>query len=112
MVHVLSARHRSEFLAVPALARLTMAHGQDGLETTLLIKASNLTLKYLVRMKRLRMALLRAGTDALGYGVEVQDDPAHPALLWSLLEHDLPPEKWTGLSRSALGLGRADVAQS
>lgn len=26
-------------------------------------------------------------------------------------EPDLPPEKWTGLSRSALGLGRADVAQ-
>ncbi len=27
------------------------------------------------------------------------------------LRSDLPPKKWTGLSRSALGLGWADVAQ-
>ena len=32
---------------------------------------------------------------------------------WGITQrNDLPPEKWTGLSRSALGLGRADVAQS
>ena len=26
-------------------------------------------------------------------------------------EDDLPPQKWTGLSRSAFGLDRADIAQ-
>ena len=28
-----------------------------------------------------------------------------------LLRFDLPPRKWTGLSRSAFGLGGADIAQ-
>ncbi|MDO9473728.1 MAG: hypothetical protein Q7J28_11780 [Caulobacter sp.] len=51
-----------------------------------MIKASNLTLKYLVRLRRFRIVLLRAGAKWLGYGVEVPDDPEHPALLWSMLE--------------------------
>lgn len=73
---------------MPQLVRFTVAQGADGLETTLLIKATNLSLKYLVRRKRLRFFLLRAGDDWLGYGIEVPDDPDHPGLIWSIMERD------------------------
>ena len=37
--------------------------------------------------------------------------PPFPETEANLVYRDLPPKKWTGLCRSALGLGWADVAQ-
>lgn len=86
---MLAAHLRSEFLAVPQLVRLDMAHGADGPEPTLLIKASSLLLKYLVRRQSMRLVLTRVG-DEMAYGVEIPDDPDYPATAWSLMA--LPAE--------------------
>jgi hypothetical protein len=87
-MHLLSPRHRSEFLAVPQLARLTVARGKDGPEVTLLIKASTLTLKYLLRQKRFKFFAFRVSTKWIAYGVQIDDDPQQPAMLWSILEYE------------------------
>lgn len=85
---MLSSRNRSEFLATPQLVRFSMPVGANGPEPTLLIKANSLNLKYLVRLKRFRLVFLSVGPGWLAYGIELADDPAHPAVIWSLLEHE------------------------
>ena len=87
-MHLLSRRNRSEFLAVPALTRFTLSNGQAGPEATLLIKASSLTLKYLLRLKRFHLLIFRISANWLAYAVRIEDDKDHPATLWSLLEYD------------------------
>jgi hypothetical protein len=87
-MHMLSSRNRSEFLAVPQLVRLTMAQGNGGQEATLLVKSSTLTLKYLLRLKRFRLFVFRVDSRYLAYGTQIEDDPDHPATLWSFLEYD------------------------
>lgn len=99
-MHILSAQYRSEFLATPELVRLIMAHGDEGLEPTLLIKSSTLTLKYLLQTKKMKLVVLRVAKDWLAYGIEIQDDPNHPALLWSLLEHPNEMEAFRKLMSS------------
>jgi len=89
MVHILASHLRSEFLAVPALVRFDMAHGENGPEPTLLIKAPSLSLKYLLRRQSLRFMVMRIG-QKIAYAVEIPDDPNYPASAWSLLE--LPNE--------------------
>jgi hypothetical protein len=88
MVHLLSDQNRSEFLAVPQLVRFSMPIGADGPEPSLLIKANSLTLKYILRLPSLSLIFLNLSNGWLAYGIEVQDDPAHPALIWSILETD------------------------
>jgi hypothetical protein len=89
MVHILANHLRSEFLAVPQLVRFDMAHGQNGLEPTLLVKASSLSLKYLLRQKSFRLMVMRVG-NKIAYAVEIPDDPEDPVATWSLME--LPNE--------------------
>lgn len=86
-MHMLSDRYRSEFLAVPQLVRFTMASGEHGPEPTLLIKTTTLELKYLLRQKRFGLLLLRVG-DSVAYGVIIEDDPVHPAFVWSFFESE------------------------
>jgi len=86
-MHLLSSQHRAEFLAVPQLVRFSMPLGANGLESTLLIKASSLHLKYLVRLKGFRLVFLSVGPGWLAYGIELADDVAHPAIIWSLVEY-------------------------
>lgn len=65
-----------------------MPSGANGLEPTLLIKANTLSLKYIVRLKHFRLVFLSVGPGWLAYGVELADDPTHPAIIWSLLEYE------------------------
>src|SRR5687768_7120159 len=65
-----------------------MPIGADGPEPTLLVKASSLQLKYLLVLKSFRLMFLRVDVNWLAYGIEIVDDPTHPALIWSLLEYD------------------------
>src|SRR4051794_41163248 len=85
MVHMLASHLRSEFLAVPTLVRLDMARGANGLEPTLLIKASSLSLKYLLRRQTFKLVVTRVGRKIL-YAAELPDDPKTPAIVWSLAE--------------------------
>jgi hypothetical protein len=87
MVHILSARNRSEFLAVPGLARIDLPQGANGPEPTLLVKTNSLLLKYLVLSKKLRFVLATVSQGWVVYGIEIPDDPNRPAVVWSLLEH-------------------------
>jgi hypothetical protein len=86
MVHILSQRNRSEFLAVPELVRFDMPEGTRGPEPTLLVKTSSLTLKYLVRQRSFKFVLFFVGQSHLGYAIQVNDDPQAPATLWSIAE--------------------------
>ena len=85
-MHFLSKRNHSEFLAVPSLVRATMAEGQYGLEPTLLIKTSSLSLKYLIQLRLFHVVLIGLQDQHLAYCVKVDDDPIQPSILWSVLE--------------------------
>lgn len=98
-MHILSDRNRSEFLAVPQLVRFTVADGSDGREATLLIKSSTLTLKYLLRLKRFRLMLMRISERWAAYCIQIEDDPDHPATLWCLLEYADEREALATLSK-------------
>ncbi len=87
-MHLLAARLRDEFLAVPQLVRFAMPHGSDGPEATLLIKASSLTLKYFLRLKSFGLIFVRLADGGLAYGVSLYDDIEYPAILWSVVEHE------------------------
>lgn len=87
-MHLLAARLRDEFLAVPQLVRFAMPHGSDGPEATLLVKASSLTLKYFLRLKSFGLMFVRLADGGLAYGVSLRDDATHPAILWSVVEHE------------------------
>lgn len=88
-VHLLSDHNRSEFLATPQLVRFDHAKGEGGrFEPSLLIKGDALVLKYLVRGVRVQFVAARVRGDRLLYGILVFDDPAHPAMLWSIMERE------------------------
>ena len=84
-MHVMSARNRSEFLAVPELVRFSITLNGQGTEGCLLIKTSTLTLKYLATLRHFSITIFRLGGGQLGYGVQVPDDPQAPGTLWSLV---------------------------
>ncbi len=67
-MHILSPRNRSEFLAVPQLVRFSMPKGSDGPEATILLKASSLCLKYLVRRSEFEILVVRLSDDCIGMG--------------------------------------------
>lgn len=98
-MHLLSARNRDEFLATPELVRFVLADGKNGPEPTLLIKASTLSLKYLIRLKRFRLLLFRVQTECVGYGIQLDEDPDYQGTVWSLFEY---PDEVAG----ALGLAK------
>ena len=90
MVHILASHLRSELLACPQLVRFDMVQGMDGPEATLLIKASSLGLKYLLRREKFRLILTLIGA-RIAYAIEIPDDHERPGTIWSFL--DLPAEK-------------------
>jgi hypothetical protein len=100
-MHVLSARNRDEFLATPELVRFELARGQDGLEPTLLLKTTTLTAKFLLRLKRFRFVIFRVAKNWTAYGIQVDDDPDHPATLWSVFEYPDELAGATGLTVSS-----------
>ena len=87
-MHILSEHHRSEFLAVPQLLRTTMARGGSDFEPTVLIKTLSLSIKYLILSRELQFVLMRLPDGFLGYGVLVDRDLDHPAVLWSVMEKE------------------------
>lgn len=66
------------------MPRLTLARGRDGFEATLLIKASSLVLKYLITLKSFGFSVFAAGANEIGYAIRINDDPKHPAVVWSV----------------------------
>lgn len=97
-MHALSAHNHSEFLATPQLVRFDHAKGRDGCEPTLLVKGDALVLKYLVKGARVQFVAARVRGDRLLYGLLIHDDPASPALLWSIMERDEERQALFGLA--------------
>lgn len=85
-MHILSDRHRSEFLVVPELVRVTMARGTVALEPTLLVKTLTLSLKYLIRSNILQLVFFRLSGKYLAYALQLDDDPEHAGTVWSVME--------------------------
>lgn len=86
-MHILSGNYRSEFLATPQLVRFDYVKGVDGYEPTLLIKATTLLLKYIVRGVRMQLAFGEFENRLL-YALKVYDDEDNAGILWSVLESD------------------------
>jgi len=63
------------------------AEGSNGLEPTLLIKASTLLLKYVVLGARMQFHLARIENRLL-YACTIVDDESKPAMLWSVVESE------------------------
>lgn len=94
MIHNPSVRYHREFARSVEAVRVGMAEEGDSnsapvLKPVLLIKATTLKLKYLIRLRtfRLLFSKLQPGRH-LWYGVQIADDPANPATLWSIAESD------------------------
>jgi hypothetical protein len=84
-MHILSERNRAEFSACPTLVRATLAKGANGIEPTVLLKASTLTLKYIIRGCTLEFLFVRLHDGLVVYCIAVHDDPI-PAYIWSVIE--------------------------
>ena len=85
-MYSLSKQHHDEFLAIPELVRATMTLCASGFEPTILIKTLWLSLKFLIRSRKLRFVCLHLPGDYLAYGVKIDDDPDYPGVVWSALK--------------------------
>lgn len=86
-MHIPSYRNYQELLASPGLVRFVLARdAEDRPEATLLVKASSLELKYLLRLKQLRLYLFRLSGGRVGYGLQIDQDPEHTGTAWSIFE--------------------------
>lgn len=98
-MHILADNYRSEFLATPQLFRVDHAHDNGGKVPTLLLKASTLLLKYIVLGSPLELVFAKCG-ERLLYGVKVVDDPARPAIIWSILEYSVERDALMALAHA------------
>jgi len=108
MLHFPSDRYYQELASSGQLVRFALAEGSDGLEPTLLIKSTSLTLKYLIRGAPFRLIL--AGLAPGGYflyAVRIEDDHQFPFALWSFVESSEELEAIKGIEES----GKCSVFQ-
>ena len=60
-----------------------MAHGDDGLEPTLVVKGGSLQLKYLALQSHVTIVVTRLSNGGVAYAVRIDEDPIQPAYWWS-----------------------------
>ena len=87
-MHLPSAELRQELLSAPGFARFLKSLGTGGLETTLIIKGSTLTLKYLIRRARLSILMEQLTSGELLYAVLIDEYDDKPVAIWSLVESE------------------------
>jgi hypothetical protein len=103
MIHVPSTRYRQELARSVEVVRLGMAAGVGPgssvpLEPVLLVKATTLKLKYLIRLRTFRLLFWGLHPSRhLWYGIQIADDPEKPGTLWSLAESE---EEFTALEEN------------
>lgn len=94
MIHNLSARYHREFRRSIEIVRVGLAQADGSssptaVEPVLLIKATTLKLKYLVRLRTFQLVFSKLqSSQHLLYGLQIADDPAHPGTLWSIVENE------------------------
>jgi hypothetical protein len=98
-MHMLSAHHHDEFLAVPQLIRFDYAVGRNGWEPTALIKGSTLLIKYIVLGARMQLAFTSCEGRLL-YALHVFDDDNDGGILWSVAERQEELDAIRGLAQA------------
>jgi hypothetical protein len=97
-MHILSYHNRSEFLAIPQLVRFDNPMGDDGIEPSLLIKGTTLSLKYIILGVRMEL-WFSIQNQRLIYAVKVFDDEPNGAIVWSVMEREQEKEALRHFSR-------------
>ena len=87
IIYLLGQSTRSEFLAVPHLARFDYPSSDARQQPTLLVKGSSLLMKYVVAGVPMRLSVARIEKRLL-YALTIFDDLEQPATLWSFMEAD------------------------
>lgn len=85
-MHLPSAELRQELLSVPTFARINMSLGRDGFEPTLIIKASTLTLKYIIRRGMFKLNVQQLPSGKILYVVIVDEYDERPLCIWATVE--------------------------
>ena len=100
-MYILSGPMRSEFLAVPELVRVSVDRSSGEPRAVVIIKSTTLLLKYLLKLRSFRFIFQPTSAGYLVYGIEVTDDPSHPATIWSFLEQEAEREGLAALFRNS-----------
>ena len=87
-MHILSKHYREEFLTADSIARFVLAESDvPGMHPSLILKTNSQILKNLIRDKRFSLLFSIIPPDNyLVYGVRINDDPEHPAVIWTMAE--------------------------
>lgn len=99
-MHIPSHNNLQEILAVPEMVRLTIADEGSERKPTFLIRTDVLKSKYLLQLPSYKIVLLPLSNGWLAYGLEIEDDPEHPMLLWSIIEEYAEIEAFKKLATS------------
>lgn len=86
-MHVFSSANYQDFQSSSHLIRFDYPYGKDGRESTLLVQANTLLLKYIIQKSKIEL-LFTEIQNRLLYILRIWDDNEHPACLWSILERD------------------------
>lgn len=99
-MHIPSKMDYEEILATPAMVRFAIGTDGDGRTPTILLRCTTLQAKYALQASSYKVVLLPVSNEWLAYGLEIEDDPENPMLLWSIVERDSEIEALKCLSRS------------
>jgi len=87
-MHLPSAILYQELLSTPGFSRFVRSVGADGFETTLILKSSTLSLKYLVKRAQLSMLIKQLASGRVLYAVLIDEFDEKPAAMWSFVESE------------------------
>lgn len=100
-MHIPSRIDYEEILATPAMVRFTTAFDGETRTPTVLLRCTTLQAKYALQTSSYKVVMLPISNGWLAYGLEIEDDPENPMLLWSIVERDSEVEALRCLSRSS-----------
>ena len=98
-MHIPSAELHLEILSTPGFARFVRSLGADGFETTLILKESTLTLKYLIRRAHLSILIQQLASGEVLYAILIDEYDNKPTAAWSLVETEAELSALTELGR-------------
>lgn len=100
-MHIPSRIDYEEILVTPAMVRFTTSFDGDTRTPTILLRCTTLQAKCALQTSGYKVVLLPISNGWLAYGLEIEDDPENPMLLWSIVERDSEIEALRCLSKSS-----------
>lgn len=86
-MHVFSSVNYQDFQSTLQLIRFDYPYGKEKRESTLLVQANTLLLKYIIKKCKIELIFTEIHNRLL-YILRIWDDNEHPVSLWSILERD------------------------